>query len=75
VFQVVNTNHTFAENIDRLKVAVEVQDNISRVMCELEFAALRLQQEFIQIHEGIDVNSSGRLSSVLVPPNNLSALL
>jgi hypothetical protein len=75
VFQVVNTNHTFSENIDRLRVSVKVQDNISRIMRELEFATLRLQQEFIQLHEGIDVNSSGRLSSVLVPPNNLSALL
>jgi hypothetical protein len=75
VFQVVNTNHTFSKNIDRLKVAVKVQDNISRIMRELEFAALRLQEEFIELHEGIDVSSSGRLSSILILPNNPSALL
>jgi hypothetical protein len=44
-------------------------------MRELEFTALRLQQELMQLHEGLDITSSGRLSSVLIPPNNLSALL
>jgi hypothetical protein len=60
---------------DRLEAGFEIQRNISSSMRELEFTALRLQQDLMQLHEGLDVTSSGRLSSVLIPPNNLSALL
>jgi hypothetical protein len=75
VFEVVYLNRTISSIIDKTRIAFEVQKNISRTMRELEFTALRLQQELMQLHEGIDISSSGRLSSVLVPPNNLSGLL
>jgi hypothetical protein len=75
LFEVINVNRTLLDADDRLEAAFEIQRNISSSMRELEFTALRLQQELTQLHEGLDVTSSGRLSSVLIPPNNLSALL
>jgi hypothetical protein len=75
VSEVVYLNRTISSIVDKTRIAFEIQKNISRTMRELEFTALRLQQELMQLHEGIDISSSGRLSSVLVPPNNLSSLL
>jgi transcription initiation factor TFIID subunit TAF12 len=75
VFDVVYLNRTISSVTDKTRIAFEVQKNISRTMRELEFTVLRLQQELMQLHEGIDISSSGRLSSVLVPPNNISSLL
>jgi hypothetical protein len=72
---VIKINYTIREELHQVKKIMEVQRNVSIIMRNLEFSALRLQQRLIQLHEGIDVSSSGRLSSVLVPPHNLSALL
>ncbi|KDR16988.1 hypothetical protein L798_09317 [Zootermopsis nevadensis] len=72
---VINANFSFTTAIDKLTTMVAIQKNVSRHMRELEFAALRLQQELIQLQEGLDVTSLGRLSSVLLPPSNLSSLL
>jgi hypothetical protein len=58
-----------------MKSDFEIQKNVSQTMRKLKFTSLRLQQELMQLHEGIDVASSGRLSLVLLPLNNLSALL
>lgn len=67
-YDVVNANRTFVTAIDKLTKAV-------LSMRELEFTALILQQKLIKFQEGIVVTSSGRHSSVLVPPTNLSILL
>jgi hypothetical protein len=75
VLEIININRTLVAEEDRFETIFEIQRNISSSMRELEFTALRLQQELMQLHEGLDVTSSGRLSSVLIPPNNLSALL
>jgi hypothetical protein len=75
VFEIVTVNNTLLAADDRLEAVFEIQRNISSSMRELEFTAPRLQQELMQLHEGLDVTSSGRLSSVLIPLNNLSALL
>jgi hypothetical protein len=75
VLEIVNVNRTLLAENDRLESAFQIQRNLSSSMRELEFTELRLQQELMQLHEGLDVTSSGRLSSVLIPPNNLSALL
>jgi hypothetical protein len=74
VFEVINVNCTLLNADDRLEAAFEIQRNISSSMRELEFTALRLQQELMQLHEGLDVTSSGRLSSVLIPPNNVGTI-
>lgn len=70
----INTNRTFTTAIDRLKTAVEIQRNVLYAM-RVEFTALRLQRELLQLYEGLEVISSGRLPSILVSPNNLSILL
>jgi hypothetical protein len=46
-----------------LKILIYIQKNVSRVMRELKFTVIQLQQ------------SAGRLSSVLIPPYNLSKML
>jgi hypothetical protein len=47
----------------------------SPVMREIEFTALQLQQAFVQLQQGLETNATGRLSSVLIPPYNLSKIL
>ena len=34
-----------------------------------------MEQEFIKLHEGLDVTSTGKLSAVRLPPHNLSQIL
>jgi hypothetical protein len=75
VSQIIKLNRTLKETADQIQTTFEIQRNVARIMRELEFYALRLQQKLIPLHEGIDVSSSGRLSSVLVPPHNLSVIL
>jgi hypothetical protein len=74
ISQMIRINHTIRE-LHQARRIMEAQGNISTVMRNVEFSALRLQQKLIQLQEGIDVSSSGRLSSALVPPHSLSALL
>jgi hypothetical protein len=48
---------------------------VSRILREIEFLSLQLEQEFIKLHEGPDVTSTGKLSAVLLPPHNLPQIL
>jgi hypothetical protein len=64
-------NDTF-RNLEQL---VEYQSNVSRTMRELEFMVIQLQQSVLRLQEGLDISATGRLSSVLIPPHNLSKFL
>lgn len=44
-------------------------------MQELEFTVIQLQKEFVQLQGGMETSATGRLSSVLIPPHNLSKFL
>jgi hypothetical protein len=44
-------------------------------MRELEFMVIQLQQSVMRLQEGLDTSATGRLSSVLIPPHNLSKIL
>jgi hypothetical protein len=61
--------------VQNLETLVYFQANISRTMRELEFTVLQLQQSVIQLQEGLEISAAGRLSSVLIPPHNLSKIL
>jgi hypothetical protein len=49
--------------------------NVIQVTRLLEFFCLVLEQEFIKIPEGLDVTSTGKLSAVLLPLDDLSQIL
>ncbi|PNF19103.1 hypothetical protein B7P43_G10550 [Cryptotermes secundus] len=63
------------DEIQNLKTLINFQANVSRVMRELEFTVMQLQQSVIQLQEGLEISAVGRLSSVLIPPHNLSKIL
>jgi hypothetical protein len=63
----------FEEAVQQLKTLIYFQSNVSRVMLELEFTAM--QRAIIQVQEGLENSATGRLSSVLIPPHNLSKIL
>ncbi|PNF23241.1 hypothetical protein B7P43_G17645 [Cryptotermes secundus] len=44
-------------------------------MRELDFMAVQLQQSVMLLQEGLETNATGRLSSDLIPPHNLSMIL
>jgi hypothetical protein len=61
--------------VRNLKYLLEYQFNMSRTMRKLDFTAIQLQQAVLRLQEGLEVSSTGRLSSVLIPPHNLSRIL
>jgi hypothetical protein len=65
----------FEEAVEQLKTLIYFQSNVSRVMRELEFTSMQLQQAIIQVQGGLEISNTGRLSSVLIPPHNLSKIL
>lgn len=63
-------------NASQIKVGDAGQNsNVSRTMRELEFTVIQLQLSVIQLQEGLEISAAGRLSSVLIPPHNLSKIL
>jgi hypothetical protein len=44
-------------------------------MRELEFMVIQLQKSVMRLQEGLYTSATGRLSSVLIPPHNLSTIL
>jgi hypothetical protein len=44
-------------------------------MRELEITVMQLQQSVIQRQGGLEISAAGKLSSVLIPPHNLSKIL
>jgi hypothetical protein len=65
----------FEDAVQNLETLVYFQANVSRTMRELEFTVMQLQQSVIQLQEGLEISAAGRLSSVLIPPHNLSKIL
>jgi hypothetical protein len=61
--------------VQNLETVIHFQANVSRNMRELEFTVTQLQQSVIQLQEGLEISAAGRLSSVSVPPHNLSKIL
>jgi hypothetical protein len=61
--------------VQNLKTLIYFQANVSRAMRELEFTVGQLQQSVVQLQEGLEISAAGRLSSVLIPPHNLSKIL
>jgi hypothetical protein len=75
VYDVLKLNNTLTYVEEEYSTRIEGMLNVSQVIRELEFFCLQLEQEFIKIHEGLDVTSTGKLSAVLLPPHNLSQIL
>jgi hypothetical protein len=44
-------------------------------MRELKFTVLQLQQSVTHLQEGLETSATGRLTSVWIPPHNLSKIL
>jgi hypothetical protein len=70
-----NQQREWNESVRNLENVMEYQSNVSRIMRELEFMVIQLQQSALRLQEGLDVSATGRLSSVLIPPSNLSRVL
>jgi hypothetical protein len=58
----------FEDAVQNLETLVYFQANVSCTMRKLEFTVIQLQ-------EGLEISAPGRLSSVLIPPHNLSKML
>ena len=57
------------------QAAIEKQARYSAAIREIEIAILELRLSMTQLQESLDVTSIGKLSSVLINPNNLSNIL
>ncbi|PNF31400.1 hypothetical protein B7P43_G04086, partial [Cryptotermes secundus] len=66
---------TWNDTTRNLENLISYRANISRVMRELDFMAVQLQQSVMRLQEGLETSATGRLSSVLIPPHNLSMIL
>jgi uncharacterized protein YoxC len=75
VFDVVNLNDTVKLLEANISKRIELMANVSQTVRELEFFCLQLEQDFINIRQGLDVTSTGKLSAGLLPPHNLSQIL
>jgi hypothetical protein len=62
-------------NVQHLEDLVYFHANISRTLRELRFTVVQLQQSVMSLQEGLETSATGRLSSVLIPPHNLSNIL
>jgi hypothetical protein len=60
---------------EHLEDLIYFQSNVSRTMRELEFTVVQLQQSVTRLQEGLETSATGKLSSVLIPPHNLSKIL
>jgi hypothetical protein len=67
--------NTLNSTVQRLEDLIYFQANVSRTMCELEFTVVQLQQSLMNLQEGMETSATGRLSSVFIPPYNLSKIL
>jgi hypothetical protein len=72
---VITNAFTLQRTLQDLKTVIYFQSNTSRGMREFEFTALLLQQAFVQLQQGLETKAIDRLSSVLIPPYNLSKIL
>jgi hypothetical protein len=70
-----NRQKTWNNTVRNFEELLEYQVNMSRTLRELEFMVIQLQQSVMRLQEGLDITATGRLSSVLIPPHNLSAIL
>jgi hypothetical protein len=61
--------------IRKLEELIDYRSKFSRTMRELEFMVVQLQQSVMRLQSGLDTSATGRLSSVLIPPHNLSFIL
>jgi ABC-type transporter Mla subunit MlaD len=75
IIQALIRQKTWNDTVQNLEKLVDYQSNISRTMRELEFMVIQLQQSILRLQEGLDTSATGRLSSVLIPPHNLSKIL
>jgi hypothetical protein len=75
VYDILNLNRSLEVVGSVVINQVESMVNVSGIIREIEFLSLQLEQEFIKLHEGLDVTSTGKLSAVLLPPHNLSQIL
>jgi hypothetical protein len=66
---------TLDNTVQHLEALIHFQSNISRVMRELEFTVIQLRQLVMNLREELATSATGRLSSVLIPPHNLSKIL
>jgi septal ring factor EnvC (AmiA/AmiB activator) len=57
------------------QATIEKQVRYSAAIREIEMAILELKFSLMQLQESLDVTSSGKLSSVLINPYNLSTIL
>jgi hypothetical protein len=70
-----NHQKTWNDTIRNLEQLVDYQSSVSCTMRELEFMVIQLQQSVMRLQEGLDTSTTGRLSSVLILPHNLSRIL
>jgi hypothetical protein len=70
-----NRQKTWNNTVRNFEELLEYQVNMSRTLRELEFMVIQLQQSVMRLQEGLDFTATGSLSSVLIPPHNLSAIL
>jgi hypothetical protein len=70
-----NYQKIWNDTAKNLGFLIEYQSNVSRSMRELKFMAIQLQQSVMHLQEGLETSATGRLSSVLIPPHNLSSIL
>jgi hypothetical protein len=70
-----NRQKTWNKTIRNLEELVDYQSKFSRTMRELQFMVIQLQQSVMRLQTGLNTSATGRLSSVLIPPHNLSSIL
>jgi hypothetical protein len=67
-------NRVEADLLDT-QAAIEKQARYSAAIREIEMAILELKFSMTRIRESLDVTSNGKLSTVLINPQNLSDIL
>jgi hypothetical protein len=67
--------HTLDNTVLHLEALIHFQSNVSRILRELEFTVIQLQQSVMNLREVLETSATGKLSSILIPPHNVSKIL
>ncbi|XP_039299556.1 uncharacterized protein LOC120355274 [Nilaparvata lugens] len=69
------TNLSIWSELQLVEQALGKQHAVNSLMRELELSLLQVQKELLELRQSLEDTSAGKLSSLLVPPQNLSLIM
>ncbi|XP_039279776.1 uncharacterized protein LOC120350448 [Nilaparvata lugens] len=68
-------NRTIRSELEIIEQALGQTHSVNSLMRELEITLLQVQKELLELRQSLEDTTAGKLSSLLLPPQNLSVIL